>query len=37
VSQIIVDTFKGLDMAYPTTGAKRRRELPSIRRQLREV
>jgi PPK2 family polyphosphate:nucleotide phosphotransferase len=34
VSQIILDTFEGLRMAYPKTTAKRRRELQSIRKQL---
>ncbi len=34
VSQIIIDTFEGLKLAYPKTGAKRRRELLEIRKQL---
>jgi PPK2 family polyphosphate:nucleotide phosphotransferase len=34
VSQIILDAFNGLDMAYPKTTPKRRRELASIRRGL---
>ena len=34
VSQIVLDAFNGLQMAYPKTTAKRRRELLSIRRQL---
>jgi PPK2 family polyphosphate:nucleotide phosphotransferase len=34
VSQIIVETLAGLDMAYPKTGARRRRELLSIRKRL---
>ena len=34
VSQIIIDTFKGLKMAYPKTSAKRRQELQEIRKQL---
>ena len=34
VSQIILDTFKDLKMAYPETTAKRRQELKSIRKQL---
>ena len=34
VSQIVLDTFEGLKMAYPKTSAKRRRELLSIRKQL---
>jgi hypothetical protein len=31
VSTIILDVFKGLKMAYPKPGAKRRRELQAIR------
>ena len=34
VSQIIIDTLKGLKMAYPKTTAKRRKELQTIRKQL---
>ncbi len=34
VSRIILDTFESLNLAYPKTTAKRRRELLSIRRQL---
>ncbi len=34
VSQIILDTFKSLDMDYPETGDKRKQELLSIRNQL---
>ena len=34
VSQIVLDTFEGLKMAYPKTSAKRRRELLSIRKEL---
>jgi len=34
VSQIVVDTLKGLRMTYPKANAKRRRELQAIRRQL---
>ena len=34
VSQIILDTFEGLEMTYPKTSAKRRRELQSIRKRL---
>ncbi len=34
VSQIVLDTFEGLDMAYPEMSAERRRELQSIRKQL---
>jgi len=34
VSQIVLDVIDGLDMTYPKTTAKRRRELKAIRRQL---
>jgi PPK2 family polyphosphate:nucleotide phosphotransferase len=34
VSQIIVETLQALKMAYPRTGAQRRRELVAIRRRL---
>jgi PPK2 family polyphosphate:nucleotide phosphotransferase len=34
VSQIVLDVFNDLKMAYPKTTAKRRRELKSIRKQL---
>jgi PPK2 family polyphosphate:nucleotide phosphotransferase len=34
VSQIMLDTFEGLKMAFPKTSAKRRRELLSIRKRL---
>jgi polyphosphate kinase 2 (PPK2 family) len=34
VSQIVVDTFEALDMTYPKTDAKRRRELLAIRKRL---
>jgi PPK2 family polyphosphate:nucleotide phosphotransferase len=34
VSQIVLDTFAGLEMHYPKTDAKRRRELQSIRKRL---
>jgi PPK2 family polyphosphate:nucleotide phosphotransferase len=34
VSQIVLDTFEGLEMTYPKTNAKRRRELQSIRERL---
>ncbi len=34
VSQIILDIFKDLEMEYPETSAKRRRELKSIRKLL---
>jgi PPK2 family polyphosphate:nucleotide phosphotransferase len=34
VSQIVIDAFNELKMAYPKTTAKRRRELKSIRKQL---
>ena len=34
VSEIVLHAFKELDMAYPTTTAKRRQELKSIRKRL---
>ncbi len=34
VSRIVLDTLKDLKLAYPKIGAKRRRELESIRKQL---
>jgi len=34
VSQIVLDTLKGLKMAYPEATAKRRRELEAIRKLL---
>jgi polyphosphate kinase 2 PPK2 len=34
VSQIILDTFRGLRMAYPRPSAKRRKELQTIRTRL---
>jgi PPK2 family polyphosphate:nucleotide phosphotransferase len=34
VSQIVVDTLEGLNMAYPKTSPKRHQELLSIRKQL---
>jgi PPK2 family polyphosphate:nucleotide phosphotransferase len=34
VSQIVLDAFNELEMAYPTTTAKRQRELKSIRKLL---
>ncbi len=34
VSQIVIDTFEGLHMAYPKTSAARRKELLSVRKQL---
>jgi PPK2 family polyphosphate:nucleotide phosphotransferase len=34
VSQIILDTLNGLEMAYPEVSAKRRQELQSIRERL---
>ena len=34
VSQIILDTFEGLDMHYPKTTSERHQELLSIREQL---
>jgi PPK2 family polyphosphate:nucleotide phosphotransferase len=36
VSQIILDVFDGLDMAYPATKAERRQELLAIRARLME-
>jgi PPK2 family polyphosphate:nucleotide phosphotransferase len=34
VSQILVDTFEGLNMSYPKTSPERLKELQSIRKQL---
>jgi hypothetical protein len=34
VSQIVLDTFEGLNMAYLKTTAERHKELLSIRKQL---
>jgi polyphosphate kinase 2 (PPK2 family) len=34
VSEIVIDAFNDLKMAYPKTTAKRRRELKSIRELL---
>jgi polyphosphate kinase 2 (PPK2 family) len=34
ISQIVLDTFEGLKMAYPKTTAMRRKELQSIRKGL---
>jgi PPK2 family polyphosphate:nucleotide phosphotransferase len=34
VSQIVLDAFNGLEMAYPKTTSKRRQELKNIRKQL---
>jgi hypothetical protein len=34
VSQIVLDTFDGLEMTYPETSAERRQELQSIRKRL---
>ena len=34
VSKIVLDTFEGLEMAYPKTSGKREQELQSIREQL---
>jgi PPK2 family polyphosphate:nucleotide phosphotransferase len=34
VSQIVLDTFKALEIAYPKTNAKRRKELQLIRQRL---
>jgi hypothetical protein len=36
VSNIILDTFKSLEMSYPKTDAKRQQDLLSIRQQLIE-
>jgi PPK2 family polyphosphate:nucleotide phosphotransferase len=36
ISKIVLEAFRGLKMAYPKTGAKRRRELDLIRRRLEE-
>ncbi len=36
VSKIVVDTLEGLEMSYPKTSDKRRRELQAIRKQLTE-
>ncbi|MGD0188756.1 MAG: polyphosphate kinase 2 family protein, partial [Roseiarcus sp.] len=34
VSQIVLDTFDGLEMSYPKSSAERERELKSIRKRL---
>src|ERR1017187_2514400 len=34
VSQIVLDTFEGLEMTYPKSGEKRRKELQVIRKRL---
>ena len=34
VSQIVIDAFEGLEMAYPKTSPERRSQLQSIRKQL---
>jgi hypothetical protein len=34
VSQIVLDTLGGLDMAYPKTSPQRRKELLTIRKDL---
>ncbi len=34
VSQVLIDTFDRMDMAYPETSAARRKELQAIRKQL---
>lgn len=34
ISQVILDTLKGLDMAYPEPGEQFRKELPAIRQHL---
>lgn len=36
VSQIVLDTLAGLDMAYPKTSPERRQELLAIRKQLED-
>jgi PPK2 family polyphosphate:nucleotide phosphotransferase len=36
VSRIVVDTLEGLEMSYPKTSDKRRKELQTIRKQLTE-
>ena len=36
VSQIVLDTFEGLDMAYPKATEERRQELLAIRKRLEE-
>ena len=36
VSQIVLDTFEGLEMSYPKTTDERRQELLAIRKQLTE-
>ena len=36
VSRIVLDALEGLKMAYPKTTAKRKAELPLIRKQLRK-
>jgi len=36
ISKIILDLFRELEMAYPKPGAKRRRELHSIRKRLKK-
>ncbi|MBE0621446.1 MAG: polyphosphate kinase 2 family protein [Burkholderiales bacterium] len=36
IAQVIVDTFRALNMRYPQTDAKRRKELLAIRRELVE-
>jgi hypothetical protein len=34
VSKIVLDTFDGLKMSYPTVSAEREAELAAIRKQL---
>jgi hypothetical protein len=34
VSQIVLDALNGLEMSYPKTTAKRRREMKSIHKRL---
>jgi len=36
ISQVILETFKSLNMQYPQTDEKRKQELQSIREQLTE-
>ena len=36
ISQVIVDTLKGLKMSYPQADAKRRKELLQMRKSLQQ-
>ena len=36
IARIVLDTLESLKMEYPKTTAKRRRELQSIRKQLKK-